>query len=732
MTTTIVRVAVPSPLRRLFDYLPPKGSAPLPVPGMRIRVPFGRRQVVGVVCGVSDRTDVPVDKLKHADAILDSAPVLPEDLVALMQWAAAYYHHAPGEVFATALPVLLRQGHTGEVRGVRRYRLSARAGEADSSARRAPRQAAIMETLAEAEGGITEGQLSERLENWRPVMKRLLEKGWVEMEEGPCLEATPTDHVPAPELNAAQQKAVEGIVAALNGFQALLVDGVTGSGKTEVYLNAIDAVLKAGRQALVLVPEIGLTPQLLARFRRRYPVPVAVLHSGMSDTERLCAWQMARTGQTPLVIGTRSAIFTPLAQPGLIIVDEEHDASFKQQDGFRYSARDLAVRRAQQLAIPVVLGSATPSLESWHNAEAGRYRRLILPERAGAASHPALRLVDIRHKQLDEGISPELQRAMQHHLGRGGQTLLFLNRRGFAPVLLCHDCGWVSHCPRCDAHMTLYGNDRRLRCHHCGTEKPVPAYCPDCGSADLRPVGEGTERIEQALQQLFPEQRTVRIDRDSTRRKNAMDNLLAQVHSGEARILVGTQMLAKGHHFPDVTLVGILNVDQGLFSADFRATERMAQLITQVAGRAGRAEKPGEVLIQTHHPEHPLLRRLVEEDYRAFANEALAERQIAEWPPFGHLALLRAEGVDPAAPMTFLEEAAGRASVAGSPGVELLGPVPAPMERRAGRFRAQLMLQARQRPALHALLRAWVPLLEGLKSGRRVRWSLDVDPAETF
>jgi len=731
MTTTILRVAVPSPLRRLFDYLPPKESAAAPEPGMRVRVPFGRRRVVGLVTEVTDQTDIPAEKLKPADALLDSQPLLPADLMSLLEWAAAYYHHAPGDVFAAALPVLLRQGHTGEVRGVRRYRLTAEA-DPESGSKRAPKQAAILACLARAGTGVTEGELSEHLENWRPVMKRLLEKGQVEMEEGPCLEAADVVDEDRPELNTPQREAVTSICDVLDRFEPILLDGVTGSGKTEVYLNAIDAVLKAGRQALVLVPEIGLTPQLVERFRRRYPLPVAVLHSGMSDTERLCAWQMARSGQAPLVIGTRSAIFTPLARPGLIVVDEEHDASFKQQDGFRYSARDLAVRRAQQAGIPVVLGSATPSLESWHNAEAERYRRLLLPERAGSASHPSLRLVDIRHQRLDEGISPTLLEAMKTHLTRGGQTLLFLNRRGFAPVLLCHDCGWVSHCPRCDAHMTLYGNDRRLRCHHCATEKPVPAHCPDCGSVDLRPVGEGTERIEQALQALLPEQRTVRIDRDSTRRKNAMDDLLAQVHSGEARILVGTQMLAKGHHFPDVTLVGILNVDQGLFSADFRATERMAQLITQVAGRAGRAEKAGEVLIQTHHPEHPLLRRLVEEDYRAFANEALAERRVVEWPPFGHLALLRAEGVDAAAPMAFLEEAAGKALGAGIGQVELLGPVPAPMERRAGRFRAQLMLQARERPALHALLRSWVPELEALKSGRRVRWSLDVDPAETF
>jgi primosomal protein N' (replication factor Y) len=425
-------------------------------------------------------------------------------------------------------------------------------------------------------------------------------------------------------------------------------------------------------------------------------------------------------------------VFTPLPKLSLILVDEEHDPSFKQQDGFRYSGRDAAVVRAQRHGIPIVLGTATPSLESLHNTLQGRYGHLSLPERAGTAVHPAIHLLDVRRQQMEEGISEPLQKGMHKHLDAGGQVLLFLNRRGYAPTLLCHDCGWVSHCQRCDAHMTYYARSGRIRCHHCGAERPVPPQCPDCGSLDLRPVGQGTERIEQALKRLFPGIGVVRIDRDSTRRKGAMDALLAEVHSGEGRILIGTQMLAKGHHFPNVTLVGILDADQGLFSVDFRAGERMAQLIVQVAGRAGRADKPGTVVIQTHVPDHPLLRLLVEQDYAHFARAALKEREEAQLPPYSHLALLRAEAVDKQAPLAFLEEAKQEAERLPHEGIWLLGPVPAPMERRAGRSRAQLLLQAESRQALHRLLNQWAPALEGIKSGRKARWSLDVDPGELF
>ena len=527
-------------------------------------------------------------------------------------------------------------------------------------------------------------------------------------------------------LNPAQQTAAAEIIGALAGYKAFLLDGVTGSGKTEVYLEAIAAAVASGRQALVLLPEINLTPQTLARFRARFG-SVAAFHSGLSDGERLATWLAARDGTAPVIVGTRSAAWLPLKAPGLIVVDEEHDASFKQHEGFRYSARDLAVVRAQRAKVPVVLGSATPSLESLHNAAQDRYAHLRLPERAGTARHPSMKLLDIRSRRLVEGLSDLLLDAVKRHLTAGGQVLLFLNRRGYAPTLMCHDCGTPEACKRCDARMTLHG-DRRLVCHHCGAERPVPKQCSHCGSQSFGAVGQGTERIEQALTELFPDAGVARVDRDSTRRKGSMEKLLGEVQSGERRLLVGTQMLAKGHDFPNVTLVGVLDADQGLFSSDFRASERMAQLIIQVAGRAGRADKPGEVLIQTHQPDHPLLNNLVREGYGSFAASALAERRIAGLPPYAALALLRAEAPASAAPTAFLEAARELLAARRIQGVQLLGPAPAPMERRAGRYRAHLLLQAGQRAPLQNLLAAALPELDGLKQARKVRWSIDVDP----
>jgi primosomal protein N' (replication factor Y) len=729
MSRAVLHIAIPSPLRRRFDYLAP--AQPV-APGSRVRVSFGRRPVVGIVLGGAGSSEVPPEKLRAVEAVLDAEPLLPPELLELLNWASAYYQHPIGEVYATALPVALRQGQPAQPRGLRRYRLTDAGRAADpGQLKRAPRQAALLAHLQRRAAPAGADDLG-AVEGWQGAMPRLEEKGWVAAEETPELPvASRTAEIPPP-LGAAQQAAVDAVSAAFGRYTGFLLDGVTGSGKTEVYLRLIEQALADGRQTLVLVPEIGLTPQLLERFRVRFPVPIAVLHSGLADGERLNAWLAAKAGLAPIVIGTRSAVFTPLPHLGLIIVDEEHDPSFKQQDGFRYSARDVAVVRAQKAGLPIVLGSATPALESLANAGAGRYTRLELPERAGSAIHPQLRLLDIRHQRLDGGISEPLYGLMGRHLERGGQVLLFLNRRGYAPVLLCHDCGWVASCRRCDAHLTYHAGQKRIRCHHCGTERPVPQQCGGCGSHDLRPIGHGTERVEEALRVRFPDTGIERIDRDATRRKGSLEAKLERVHSGAARLLIGTQMLAKGHHFPDVTLVGILDADQGLFSADFRAGERMAQLILQVAGRAGRAERPGEVLIQTHHPDHPLLRLLIEQGYGAFAVAALEERRQAELPPYSFLALLRAEAPAAAVPLAFLEEARQLAEGLQAQGVLLLGPVPAPMEKRAGRYRAQLLLQAASRAALHRLLERWLPLLEDSKAGRKARWSLDVDPGEMF
>jgi len=731
-TGPFLQLAIPTPLRRPFDYLTENASTSGLAPGMRFRVPFGRTMQVGMLLGWHESTDAA--RLRVVGECLDSRPLLPLSSLALLQWASDYYAHPIGEVIFSALPTLLRQGEPAERRGVEHWRLTRRgAMQEPGQLTRAPRQAVLLRLLTAHPEGLSASVINERQDNWRPSMRKLAEKEWVLREQRPALLISkPGASSKVPTLNAEQQSALASLTTGLGHFGVSLLDGVTGSGKTEVYLGLIAQVLARGEQALVLVPEIGLTQQLLDRFRCRFPVPIAVLHSGLSDRERLDAWLVARDGDAAIIIGTRSAAFTPLARPGVIILDEEHDASFKQQDGFRYSARDVAVKRAQLEDIPVLLGSATPSLETLHNARQGRYSHLLLSERAGNARHPELAVLDVRKQPMNSGLSLALVNTMRRHLDADGQVLLFLNRRGYAPTLLCHDCGWVAKCRRCDAHMTLFAGQRRLRCHHCGSERPADPACPECNSSALRPVGAGTERLEEALQGLFPDTGIVRIDRDTTRRKGAMQVLLDSVHDGSARILVGTQMLAKGHHFPEVTLVGLVDVDQGLFSADFRATERMAQLITQVAGRAGRAERPGQVLIQTHHPDHPLLQLLLREGYAAFARAALEERQQANLPPFSYLALLRAEAVDSELPLHFLHQARELAEALQPRGVQLLGPIPAPMERRAGRVRAQLLLQANRRADLHRLLGPWAQRLETDKLGRKVRWSIDVDPQEMF
>jgi primosomal protein N' (replication factor Y) len=525
--------------------------------------------------------------------------------------------------------------------------------------------------------------------------------------------------------------AVAAVAAALNRYRAFVLHGITGSGKTEVYLQLVERVLAAGRRALVLVPEIGLTPQLLARFRERFAAPMAVLHSALTDHERLGAWRLACSGEARIVLGTRSAVFAPVPDLGLIVVDEEHDASFKQHEGgFRYSARDLAVVRASHAGVPVLLGSATPALETLHNVAAGRYELLRLERRAaGQAQLPLLKLIDLRHSAVRGGISTPAVLAVERHLAAAGQVLVFLNRRGYAPTLMCTACGWVAPCRECDARLTVHQGAGRLRCHHCGADAALPQRCPQCGFA-VKPVGQGTERIEETLGTLFPGVAIARLDRDVVRRRGDLEEVMQRMASGDARILVGTQMVTKGHDFPNLTLVVVLNADQGLFSTDFRAPERLAQTIVQVAGRAGRGAKPGEVLIQTEFPEHPLLTQLLAGGYNGFADAALAERAAAAWPPFSRLAALRDSATTAAAALTFLSEA--RAQAPRARGVRLLGPVPAAMAKRAGRYHAQLLVESRERTPLHEFLERWLPQVEQLKSARAVRWSLDVDPLELF
>ena len=582
----------------------------------------------------------------------------------------------------------------------------------------------------------SEDWLDEAAPGWRSTMRSLRDRGLVERIE---MEAVPATSPRTPGHAAAlfrpndeQQAAIDAIRDA-RGFAPLLLDGVTGSGKTEVYLQAIADCLARGKQALVLVPEIGLTPQALARFRARLGVPVHALHSGLTDHERAATWLAAARGQARVVVGTRSAVFVPLPEAGLLVVDEEHDGSYKQFDGIRYHARDFAIVRARALGVPVVLGSATPSLESLHNAQSGRYSHLRLRHRAGNAKPPQVRVLDVRKRPLHAGLGEESLAAIRNALDAGGQVLVFKNRRGYAPVLLCHDCGWSAHCPRCSTPdkptpMTVHAHGKRLQCHHCGHRRPSPLACPDCASLALQPQGNGTERIEAELQSRFADMPVLRIDRGSTGHRDALQKHFDEL-GARPGILVGTQMLAKGHDLPNLTLVVVVGIDEGLFSADFRSGEKLAQLLVQVAGRAGRADKPGHVLLQTHHPEHPLLQTLVTGGYHAFADGELALREAAGFPPFAHLALLRAEAKHADPPMRFLHDAK---ALLGDADVDAAGPLPAPMPRRAGYVRAQLVLSAAQRVDLHAALDTLMPALHASPDARKLRWSLDVDPVDLY
>ncbi|ANG61343.1 primosomal protein N' [Marinobacterium aestuarii] len=733
---TILRIALPTPLRRLFDYLPPaSGLESIPAIGVRIRVPFGRRELTGVLIEVAQTSEFPLTKLKPALEILDQTPPLPPHLLELACWAADYYQHPVGDALHQALPVLLRKGESDQPSPQLRWH-AAPGISSDAVAPRAKKQRALLEWLLQHPEGLDNPTI--RSAGYSSAQQKLLsDRGLIEERAAVASEtiATPAQtellRQPLLPLNAEQQQALEAIFER-DGFNPVLLQGITGSGKTEVYLQAIERVLHQGGQALVLVPEIGLTPQTVSRFRSRFKVEVQVLHSNMTDRQRLDAWLQARSGQARVVIGTRSALFTPLKTPGIIIVDEEHDTSFKQQDGFRYSARDLAVMRARAENIPLVLGTATPSLETLHNAQSGRYRHVRLNQRAGNARPPGFELYDIRQQPLNSGLSDEVVRRIGIELQQGNQVLLFLNRRGFSPALMCHQCGTVIECDRCDARMTLHRTPPHLHCHHCDHQRPIPHRCPSCHTSDFKPQGAGTERTEGVLQQLFPDTDVIRVDRDSTQRRNAMQDIMERVHDGRPCILVGTQMLAKGHHFPAVTLVVILDADAGLFSADFRGMERTAQLILQVAGRAGRAERPGQVLMQTHHADHPTLIQLVNQGYEAFATAELKLRQNSGLPPFIYHALLRAEANRRGRAEAFLSTlcsalASGELNL---PGVSWLGPFPATMEKRAGFFRAQLLLQSHDRRALQQLLSSITPLLEQSPLARQVRWSLDVDPVD--
>ncbi len=703
--------------------------------GQRLCVSFGKQELIGIIAEIGHESTYPDHKLKPALACLDDSSLLPPDLQFLCAWATQYYQCAPGEVYSTAFPALLRQGGAAELQGEPSWRLSTEGkGIPEGGLKRAPKQAEVLTHLRQHESlsdksikdlGVSSASL-------KALSDKALIESFTHIPEVPNardLGADPLAEAPL-QLNEEQHTALQAID--FQSHQTYLLEGTTGSGKTEVYLQAIAECLVAGKQALVLIPEIGLTPQTLGRFQSRFNVPIVSLHSGMNDKERLQAWLQAERGYARIIVGTRSAIFTPLVNPGIIIVDEEHDASFKQQDGFRYSARDLAAVRANFHNIPLILGTATPSLETLNNASTGKFTHLRIKHRAGNAKPPSTHLVDIRGITLQQGLAPELLEAINTEIQAGNQALVFLNRRGFAPTLMCHDCGWQALCPYCDTRLTVHQQPRHLHCHHCDHQRGIPRQCPSCFSQELQALGLGTERSEEELQALFPHTSVLRIDRDTTRRKDAMKKMLAEINSGKPCILVGTQMLAKGHHFPDVTLVAIIDADGGLFSGDFRGPERMGQLITQVAGRAGRASKRGRVFLQSHHIDHPMIQSLMFEGYHRFAKHLLSERQIANLPPYRFLALVKAESRDANDATTLLQFARDQAEglSPSSHQLQYLGPIPAIMERRGGRFRFQLQVNSAERKPLNWLLQQLGLALEKHPLSRKVRWAIDVDPQD--
>jgi primosomal protein N' (replication factor Y) len=730
----IVRVALDVPLPTLFDYALADGT--LAVPGQRVIVPFGRKQVVGVVMECATSSELAAERIKSVVRVLDEIPPLPAELLTLLRFCSDYYHHPLGATVLSALPARLRSCEPVTFKEALQYTLSVSGRTLDLNL--LPKRKVVQQRILKVlqTGALSAAQLRALSPSAATALKALLQAGWVEsvpLTQPLTLALSQRERGltfnNAHTLTAAQQQAVDAVTQS-DGYGCFLLHGVTGSGKTEIYVHLMNHVLRRGGQVLLLVPEINLTPQLENYFRSRFPdTELVSLHSGLSDGARTQNWLRAQSGQVRIVLGTRLAVFTPLPQLALIIVDEEHDSSFKQQDYLRYSARDVAIFRANQRGVPIVLGSATPSLESYYNAQNGRYRLLRLTQRAlSTAKLPSLRCINTANTVLQHGISEHLLTALEQCLSRGEQSLVFINRRGYAPVLMCTACGWLSDCPHCAGKLVLHLQDRRLRCHHCGHQARVPHACPSCGNADLQPVGIGTQRVESALQEHFPKARILRVDRDSTRNKGTWNAMRQQIHDEAVDILVGTQILAKGHDFPNLTLVGVLNPDSALYSSDFRASEKLFAQLAQVAGRAGRADKPGEVLIQTAFPDHPLFRALREHDYDTWAKSLLAERQSAGFPPFVYQAMLRAEGKQQAGVYAFLQQAR-EAAVGLARQVEVYGVVPAALPRRANHIRAQLLVQCAARKPLQQFLRAWRPLLDALPA-QKLRWLLDIDPLE--
>ena len=731
---SIIRVALDKPLNTLFDYFAPAGVTKQDI-GRRVLVPFGKGRMAGVIMEVVSHSDVSSDKIKQAGQVFRDVPPLPPELLDLFRFCSEYYHHPLGEVVMNGLPTRLRSSQPFFVRTappIFQYRLTTRGYAADISVipGRSIAKRKLLVKLKES-GMIEDGEAKQFSRRTAEAMKEFVALQWVEEipVAPPVVSASPARTPSLPILTSDQKSAIDTMGSKMEEFNTWLLHGVTGSGKTEVYLRLISLLLRQARQTLVLVPEISLTPQLEVTFRTRFPgVRLVSLHSGLNPTERVAGWLQAQKGDAEIILGTRLAVFTPLPRLGMIIVDEEHDLSFKQQEGLRYSARDVAVFRAKRAGIPIVLGSATPSLETYYNAITGRYLLLRLSSRAVEnATLPTVRCIDTRKTKTQESFSPPVIAALEKCLASNQQSLIFINRRGYAPVLLCRACGWTAVCHRCASRLVVHLREKKLRCHHCGHQTGFPSLCPECGNQDIAPFGHGTQRIEAALSRLFPHARIARIDRDSTSRKDSWQRILKEIREQRVDMLVGTQILSKGHDFPNLSLVNILNPDASLFSTDFRASERLFAQLMQVAGRAGRSHARGEVLIQTEFPDHPLYRALQQHDYDSLARMLLEERKTARFPPFVYQALLRADAPAIATALAFLADATAMAKAPNQ--VEIFDPVPAQMARLKGMERAYLLVQSRSRKKLQEFLGIWRAKLDSLSS-HKVRWTLDIDPLE--
>ncbi|MCH9696690.1 MAG: primosomal protein N' [Gammaproteobacteria bacterium] len=730
----ICRIALLIPVRRSFDYLLPDDlTVHTNLVGCRVIVPFGKQTKIGVMTDIDVNSEIAPSKLKPIQELVDHTPLFNKTDMQLLSWVASYYHHPIGDVLNAALPGLLRKNRAASLPRQTVLRLTTQGMSISlDTFKHATRQAVLMTALKNSpQHQLSTLELSKQKITWQQPATSLINKGLVERIQCDINVSSQQRSVAAPlHLTHAQRIAVDAVSEQLSGFEVFLLDGVTGSGKTEVYMQLIQHVLRQGKQALVLLPEIALTPQLEQRFLSRFKEKIAVYHSGLTEKARFQNWLEFRNGIASILLGTRSASFIPMSKPGLIIIDEEHDPSFKQQEGFRFSARNVAIRRAQLLDIPIVLGSATPSIETFHNATRNRYRHLKLPARTGNIDLPEIQLLDIRNQTIHAGLSNPLIKLIETTLNNHQQIIIFINRRGYAPALTCHQCGWVARCSRCETNTVVHHGQQRLLCHHCGAVNLLPKHCPACHSTDLVSLGIGTERVEKFLQQQFPDYNTARFDRDNIPNKATLDTMLEAVKSRQIDILIGTQMLAKGHHFPGVTVVAVLDTDQGLFSSDFRASERLAQLIIQVAGRAGREQK-GRVVLQTRQPDHPLLAMLIKQDYPKFAQQALQERFSAKLPPASHHALFRVRATTQELPNAVLQMIRNELETY-TDEILILGPVPSPMEKKAGQYRYQLLVQASQRKPLHNCLDKIIPFIENLKLAKRVRWSVDVDPIDLF